>query len=283
MHELKTESDCRVIYHDIANGYTYNSEKDSYIRHFTESDSAKTEITKRKYLFEAEKAGLLSEKEKLELLDSYGHWTKEQEKEYKEALEELNSLRYSLKRLIIPLQVQDMEGKIEAKIKEINEKFSDRYTLLGTTREQFANNKASINHIIKSFYKDSRLLIPFLSEEEFDYTTDAEIEVFINIYDEAHRIYTEKNIKRIAVCPFFLNSYLLAGDDIFSFWGKPIYQLTIYQLSLLQKGRYYKNILSEPGVISPPEEFYDNLDSVIQHYDKEYSIAIGKKTNNQLK
>jgi len=50
---------------------------------------------------------------------------------------------------------------------------------------------------------------------------------------------------------------------------------------LFSRGGYYKDILEQSSQ-RPPEEYYDDLDSVIQFYDRQYSIILGKRTNNQL-
>jgi len=112
---------------------------------------------------------------------------------------------------------------------------------------------------------------------------ERDIRIYLRLYHRVHGLFNEKNFKRIAVCPFFLNPFCLSNEDIFSFFGKPVIDLTVYQISLFGKGRYYKQLVSDPEVKSPPEEYYtDDLDKVIKFYDQQYSILVGKRTQKKV-
>jgi hypothetical protein len=280
--DLKTEADCRIIYADILNGYSTLGSGDIFLRHNTERRNCLIEIKRRRYLADAEKRGLLSEKDKLALLAEHGHWSNKEEEDYQQKISDLDGMRFSLKKLIIPQQQEHLEGEIKKKEKEFQSFFVERIKLLGITKEHFANKKVQEEYVLASFFKDSSLKTPLFSEEQSDELEAKEVSGYVQLYKDTHAVYYEKNFRRIAVCPFALNPFIVTKGDVCNFFGKPTIELTIYQLALVGKMSYYKNLLEDPEIIAPLEEMYENLDEVIKHFDRQYSIALGRRSRNQL-
>jgi len=166
--DLKTEAECRIVYLDILNGYTESPEAKAFIKHNTEIDNCIIEVNRARYFDEAGKKGLLSEKDKLALLAEHDHWSLKEEENYQQQICDLDSMRFSLKKLIIPQQVEHMSGTIKEKEKSIYPIIIERSQLLGATKEHYANNRAQEEHLLKSFYKDTSLKTPLFSEEEGD-------------------------------------------------------------------------------------------------------------------
>lgn len=278
---LKNETDCRIVYSEIVKGYSYDTLGGFFLKHFGEIESSETERVRRLYLKEMEAQGILSEPEKIKLLEINGHWTKEDEASYRQYQDEIEGLRLSLHKLIIPQQQEHMGKIIEKKIEENKNKWSTRAQLLGTTREIYAGRKAAEFHILSTFYKDKQLTIPAFNQEEIDNLSDEQLNIYMNVYQEIHEVFVDKNFKRIAVCPFFLNTYLMSDNNPYFFYGKPLVQLSTYQLALFNRAAFYKNVVEESPQ-RPPDEYYEDLDKVIQFYDRQYSIIVGKRSNNQF-
>lgn len=279
--DFKTESDCRLAFAEIVKGYSCDPSGSFFIRHASELIHAQTELKRREFLEEAKKAGVLPEKEKLVLLALHEHWAQADEQEYQQYLEEIESLRISLQKLVIPQQIAHMEQMMNDKISEHKDKWRTRAELLGLTCETYSSRKASEYHVLSAFFKDKLLTQPMFPQEERDDISADELSRLVDIYQESTQIFSDKNMKRIAVCPFFLNAYLVCNDNPFFFFGKPIVDLTIYQLALFSRGAFYKNVVEESPQ-RPPEEYYDDLDKVIKFYDQQWSIILGKRNQNQL-
>ncbi len=278
---LKNESDCRLVYAEILNGYSCDPGGKFFLKHYNELDSSITEQNRRKYLKEAEDQGLLSLEEKLKLLAIHGHWTEEEEKAYKSDTEEVEGLRQSVKKLIISWQIDDMTRRLADKEKEIRIKYQPRAELIGTTKEGYASRKASENHVMRAFYTDAALTQYYFANRDMDDFPPNEVEIFMNIYFNSQEAFVEKNFKRIAVCPFFLNAYLQSKENPYFFYGKPIAHLTIYQLALFSRGQYYKSIIEETPA-RPPDTYYEDLSKVISFYDQQFSL-IQTRRNNRSK
>jgi hypothetical protein len=128
-------------------------------------------------------------------------------------------------------------------------------------------------------FKDSELKEPYLTQEEFDDLSFQELGELVKIYNESIQAFTEENIKKIAVNSFFLNAFLMCDNDPVKFYGKNVLDLTVYQMTLFSRGKYYKSILTEGS--EPPSEYYEDdkhgMDNLVKWYDAEHSRIMGKR------
>ncbi len=116
-----------------------------------------------------------------------------------------------------------------------------------------------------------------------------------------------QGIKKLAMQPFFQEYLALVGDRLADFFGKPIAQLTFFQVKLLSFGRFYLNIYQNhdtskfsKDVMDDPDLFADyamaaakgkeelqkqgagSPDTVVLGVNKEDSKAMGVKTQNSF-
>lgn len=66
--------------------------------------------------------------------------------------------------------------------------------------------------------------------------------------------------------PFFLNSFFLAKDSTYNFFGKPIVDLTKYQLELFMIGKQYQAVLIQSK--STPST-YNSIDELVDWYENQ--------------
>lgn len=64
----------------------------------------------------------------------------------------------------------------------------------------------------------------------------------------------------------FLNLFYLSGDNIYHFYGKPIINLTFYQIELFSLASNFKNILSEFGN-SIPKNIMNDPDKLLEYVE----------------
>ena len=99
-------------------------------------------------------------------------------------------------------------------------------------------------------------------------------------YNDFQNVFSDRNLKKIACAPIVYNSFFLSAHAK-DFYGKPVCELTVNQISLYSNYIYFKNISSSPEFKSVPQEYYSNLDKVVDYYDQQYSILNSK--NNSKK
>ena len=99
-------------------------------------------------------------------------------------------------------------------------------------------------------------------------------------YNDFQNVFSDRNLKKIACAPIVYNSIFLSNSAK-EFYGKPVCELTVNQISLYSNYIYFKNISSSPEFKSVPQEYYSDLGKVVDYYDQQYSILNSK--NNSKK
>ena len=63
-----------------------------------------------------------------------------------------------------------------------------------------------------------------------------------------------------------MNTFFLCKDNILAYFGKPVLELTNFQISLMSSARYLKNLITNSSK-SAPEGFYESPDKLIEWYE----------------
>ncbi len=267
--ELKnTFSECKKLYRDIIFGFSERrfkvSKEKVYVKHISELDNA---ISSKKYdnhFFMAQEKGLKSEKEALAFIIEQDLWSDKTESRLEERKERLRTLLATKEKLIIKKQVEELNKEIKPVEEEVYLLDRERTESVGLTAEVFASKKVNEFAIQQSFFADKDLTQPFYSEEDFELLDYEAIENCMLIFSEMLQDFSDKQIKLISICPFFMNNFYLCGDNIADFFRKPIIDLTNYQTSLLSSGRYFKSLISQSK--PPPENYYETPQKLADWY-----------------
>jgi hypothetical protein len=279
------QEDYKSIYHDILNGYSTYSDDEVffYIKHFCLKDlnlinQRKAEVQRR-----ARKLGLLDEETQIKNLIEKDNWSKDKENEIIRLNQFIKDLKYTKSKLIVTRDIENINNQIKDAEKNLNIIIKEKEELLGTTLESYTNKKISEYYVYISLYQDIDLKNRYLTAQQFE---DLE-------YEELYKLYfkynigiaklSEKNLKKIALSNFFLNSFYLCNDDPYTFFGKPVVDLTFTQTELFSLAKYFKNIITN-STVKPPDNVLNDPDALIDWYEgsKNASKAIGKaKGKNQ--
>ena len=130
----------------------------------------------------------------------------------------------------------------------------------------FASKKSNEAHILQSYYKDPELKNKLFSQEEFDDFEDEKVISIFGIFNKHSENFNIDLLKKIAISPIFLNLFNLSGDNIYHFYGKPIINLTFYQIELFSLATNFKNILAEFGN-SIPKSVMNNPDKLLEYVE----------------
>jgi hypothetical protein len=271
----------RKLYKDIVLGYSYIASENIYIKHPFETDLGSIEDLYIQHFNEAKIRGLPDEKSKIDELYKAELWTEEKEKKIFSNKRQIDNLRDTLKKIVIKSQVTTITNQIKGLEKESNEILKEREELLGTTAEKYANKRSNEMIIYRSIYKDIDLKNNLFNQEDFDDLDIKQLSKYIVIYNAVIDYFNQKNIKKIAALPFFLNNLFLTESDIYVFYGKPIVQLSTFQLEIFSYGLMYKNVLSKGA--SPSEEYYDDLDKLIDWYELNKNIGSASEVKHRAK
>lgn len=258
------------LYRDIIFGYSefrLESNKNKiFVKHLNELETGESERKFNEFLYTARESGLKTEEEAVAFLIAEGVWSEENEQQIKELTSKLSQLHLTKSKLLIKSQSALIQEEIEPIEKELTVLNYQKQESIGMTAEIFANKKISELTLQRSMFKHRDLKELYYTEEDFDYLSHEEVNECLGIYTE---MITEKfqgnEIKRVAVSPFFMNAYIICDDNVYNFFGKPILNLTNFQVALMSQAKYLKNLMSNHK--SPPEDFQSTPDKIIEWYE----------------
>ena len=260
----------KKLYQEIVMGFSVSTymEKPIFIKHFSEVDNGRLAQKSPIFFRIAKKNGLLEREDKLELLLKEGCWSMESEMEIEKLEKTISDFEMLLKNLIIKKQIKETKEKkteVELKLKELA---SEKEESMGLCVEDFVSQKMNDLVIFNSFFKDEQLSQPLVSQEDFDNLSQSDISSLIKILNDFYKEFSHNQIKRICACYFFINLFSLASEDIPSFYGTHVTNLTILQVNLFSQGRYFKSLMqSRKENVNPPSDIVADPDKMIEWYD----------------
>ncbi len=237
-----------------------------YVKHLTLLESSASDAVYEDFLNRAVNNKILKIDEREKAIVEDGSWTEKQNREISELKNYIENLKTTKKQLFrekeidaINKTVKENEDKLEKLLLEKNE-------LIGLTAESYAAKRLNEFYVYHSTYKDSQLTKKFFTQEEFDESDDKDISGLVNAYNESMRTFITINFKKAALSGYFFNIYNLSNDDPFIFFGKPIVDLSFYQIELYSYGKYFKSLLSNAKG-QPPAEVMDDPDKLVEWCD----------------
>ena len=261
-------SECKKLYRDIIFGFSErrlkSSKKKVYIKHLGELDGAESSKRYDDHFFAAQEKGLKSEKEALNFIIEQDLWSRESENRLEETKERLKTLQLTKNKLIIKTQLEELDKEIKPIAEEVYLLAHERIEGIGLTAEAFASKKINEDTIQQSFFADKEFSRTFFSEEEFEFLEQEGIDECMVLFSEILKAFSDEQIKLVAICPFFMNSFYLCGESTTDFFRKPIVELTHFQTSLMSSGRYFKNLISQSK--PAPEDYYETPQKLSDWY-----------------
>ena len=122
-----------------------------------------------------------------------------------------------------------------------------------------------------SLFKDQSLKEKFFKETDYEDLDNKEIMILIKNYNEVNNRFNDRNLKKMSLAGYFSNIFYLSKDDPYVFYGKPLVELSFYQIELFSYGRYFKNILTNSKV-RPPDYLMSDPDKLIEWYEGSKNI-----------
>lgn len=233
-----------------------------FLKHPTMLDTGMVAVKNKEYEEIARKKGLKSEAELVQILIDTNNWCAESEKKYKNLNIQIKNLSKTKSQIFLESQRNVIKKKLEDAEEELKKIEEQRESLLGLTLEQFVTNRTNIYSLWHCMYKDkdtsTRLYESF--EDFYELHLEA-VDLYQMIFTLRMGFFTTPRLKRVAVDPTFMNSYMLADGRPLEFFGRIAVNLTTYQLSLLNLAGNFSNIL-ENAEGSMPDGIEDGDDVV---------------------
>ena len=116
--------------------------------------------------------------------------------------------------------------------------------------------------MFNSFFKDPELKDPLYSQEEYEHVTTRDVSKLVNTYNKFHERFNDKNIRHLAIQDFY-KIYYSFSENSMDFFGRPILELTNFQLNLIMYTRIFKNIFEQNSDI--PEKTQKDPDALLDY------------------
>lgn len=262
-----TEEEYIGIVGEIFDGYTDITFKGKtvYIKHFSIRDQRYIHRFYNKYKSIAESKGIPSEKEMLDSLREDGLWSDDDDRKIIDLEQELDGLRSTKRNSFLPSQKKHIQETIETKQKELHFLFNKKAELVGKTSERYGSQRSNEEFIRYLLYADQQCSRHFFTDDEFANLSEEEVEFFVKENDYISRRLNENNIQHVVLRDFF-NMYMSQTEDVSAFYGKPIIELSVYQLKLAIYARIFFNIFQYNEDI--PERMKQDPEAILDFVDR---------------
>lgn len=249
-------------------GYTKASfeEKPVYIKHISIRDQRYLHNYYEKYREIALSKGLPSEEYQLEYVRNEGIWEDSDELAIENLKFEIKNLKETARAVFLQSQKEDFLNQVEEKSKELISLQEKRKEIVGQTAESYAEIRSGDEILRFLLFKNKELTDHLYSEEEFGELESWQILKLSEIYKDVQKRLTDSRIQKAVLRPFF-SMYLSLCEDVNGFYGKPITELTIYQLRVVLFGRMFHNIFQYTEDI--PDHVKDDPEKLIAYSESQ--------------
>ncbi len=251
----------RRAFVDICRGYSMGRTKEGqtlYIRHLSHKEHLDYDLLQQHYEEVARKVGAQTEEERLAVLTAKGEWGPDKETAIERQRDFITRLEEGKKTIPIPSIMRSQEAQIVQERINLAKLIGDRARAIGMTSELYGAQKLEDYYLIHNLFVDSAFAQTFFSVDAFDDLDQEEVQAIHRVYQDAVEPCSDANLRRLAVQDFFVSYYSLCSDNLHAFYGKPICDLTYYQVRLGNMARYMKSLMDNTNMAQlTPEQRAD--------------------------
>lgn len=254
-------SNLRRLFADICRGYSTARWRDEaiYIKHLSHFEQVDLDGEYQRYFDAAKVRKIPTTEEKLAWLTAQGIWAKKDDADIRMQKDYLDGLRKTKEQLFNKAQLKDLDRQINEVSAKLYEVTHRREVLIDLTCERYAERRMQDYYIYLSFHRDAKLTMPLFARPEFNDLQDEDLDELNGLYYTFLLSFDQLQLRRLAVAPFFM-SYFYLSSNAETFFGRPISQLTYYQLNLLSYAIHYKQLYQNNDIPDSTKGDPDKID-----------------------
>ena len=263
------ETNLKIIFSEIIKGYSKKNIEGIgtlFFKHINNQDSADIDIYNQQFTEKAKGMGLPTSKEQEEYLIKEGLWEESKNKRIIELEKFISNLKTTKGKLFLKAQIDQLNNEIDKNEAELKALKYEKKDLIGYTVEEYTAKKINEYYMYVSLFKDEKLKERFFTELDYEELDNKEIVTLIKNYNEVNDKFNDNNLKKISLTSYFGNIFHLSKDDPFVFYGKPLVELSFYQIELFSYGRYFKTIISNAKT-KPPQYLMKDPEGLIEWFE----------------
>jgi len=261
----------KVVFSEILRGYTLVDVPEFgniKIKHFNNFDSAELDLKNRFFYEKAVSQGLPTRKERVDHLLEEDVWTEEKNKQILNLQSLIAGLKTSRSKVFLQAHIDQINNDLKKNQAELSALSLEKEELIGFCAESYASRRINEHYMYNALLKESGERL--FTAEEFEELEEGKLIEFIGVYNKSTQKFNSGDLKKLSLSGFFTNLFYLCENNAYSFFGKPLVQLTFYQVELFGYGRYYKSVM-ENSDNKPPEEISGDPDKLVEWFDSSKS------------
>jgi|TARA_R100000995_G_C3473298_1_gene119501 hypothetical protein len=240
------------------------NDKTAYIKHVSIKDQRYLHKYYERYKTLATQKGLETSEERLTRVKNDGMWSSEDDGKISSLEFELKNLRVTQKNLPLPSQRQKLGEEIKEKEQDLISLKSKRKEIIGKTADDYAMSRSGDEILRFLIFKDQDLTDHFYGATEFDELEVWEVLKINKLQLEVSERLSDKKIQEAVLRPFF-GLYLSLFDDVAGFYGKPVVNLSHYQLRVAYFSKVFYNIFQ--NVEDIPDDYKQDPEKLLAFAD----------------
>ena len=261
------ESSLKVVFSEILRGHTLVSSPkhgDVKIKHFNNFDSAELDIKSEFFYQKAVKDGLPTRKDRIDYLLKEKIWTPERNKEIIHLKSFVKGLKNSKSKVFLKAHIDQINTQINENQLKLSKMELEKEELIGFCAESYASRRINEHYMFNALCDEKNEKL--FTEQEFEELAENELIEYIALYNKSTKKFKHEILQKISVSGFFTNLFYLCDNNAHVFFGKPLVELTFYQIELFGSGRYFKSLMEQSDA-NVPEEIKDNPEKIIEWFD----------------
>ena len=279
--DFDQQKELEKICSDIFQGYT--KYPDFYIKHFNFFDQSKIDVSYKYYYNQAIENGIPTEQQQLEfILKDPKFWSQEKEDNIEICRKQIRMFSNQVQKAHIISHQKIAENALKEEENKLNKLLKERKELIGHTAEDHASYHVNNVYVISSIFKDVAFKKPYIDEKEYEYLEDEKLIELTSFHLKHGQKFSQENIKLIVICPFFRNIFSICESNPYSFYGKPVVELTFFQNDLFSWGKTFSSIFSSERGQNIPKEILFNPEEILKWYNRTNNLHnLGTKNQFQ--
>ena len=251
-------------------GYTESTigDKDICFKHITIRDQRYLHKYYEKYKNLALKRGLETEAERIAAVTKDEVWSAEDDLKIESLQNEVENLKSTMNAVFLPSQRESIQKDLNKRRTELTDLLIKRKEVIGKTAEDYASVRSGDELLRCLIFKDPELKSFLYSDDDFAELETWEVADIAKTQQDISEKFSDSIIQQAVLRPFF-SMYLSSCENLGQFYGKPVVDLTIYQLKVAVYGRMFSNIFQ--NVPDIPENIKDNPEQLLAFSESKMS------------
>ena len=228
---------------EIFDGYSVSAfeGRDVFVKHINIRDQKYIHSYYEKYKNIALSKGIDSQEEREAYIKRENLWEESDDRKIVSLTEEIKNLKKTKESVFLPSQQKSFEKTIEEKSFELYDLNKNKAEIVGLTAEGYGSKRSNDEMLRFCIFKDPDFTENLHTEDEFAELEPRQIILLNAIMTDTSNKMSDDNIKHAVLRPFF-SMYISSSENPSDFYGKPIVNLSAYQMKVSMYSRVFHSI-----------------------------------------